>query len=504
LAVPRIDYLSRDYEGFRTSLRQYAQSTFPEWTPGSEGDFGLVLVELFSYMGDILSYYTDRAQFENYLPTATQRESILNLAYILGYVPHSGSPATGSVSLTTVAGTAGEVVVPTGLRVATNSVAQIDGPVVFETQEEVTLPVNPDGTAVPVAVAVTEGTARTGVLLGTSDGTPGQVYPLPNTGVYRESINIYIEDPAGSIVLQPEGGGPTVNVQQWVQVDRLLGEAGAGRVFEARLSSSVTNVFFGDDLSGDIPPTGLRIFATYRHGVGSWGNVPAGAVRNVDITGTSGLTAVRVASTGLDTYVSTAMTGGADEESDRSIRDNAPLAFRSQDRVVTLKDFVSVALGTPGVRTAAAVAGYFTSVTLYITGPGGLTASEELKEAVLDRLRDRVLGGVAVTISDPTFQPIDFGTVASPISVTVDPGYPPAVVSDAVERAILNLVVEMPAERALAASDVYAAISAVNGVQQVQIPVITRSTGSTQTDTATITPQPWEVFTAGAINLTVV
>jgi hypothetical protein len=56
----------------------------------------------------------------------------------------------------------------------------------------------------------------------------------------------------------------------------------------------------------------------------------------------------------------------------------------------------------------------------------------------------------------------------------------------------------------LAASDVYAAISAVNGVQQVQIPVITRSTGSTQTDTATITPQPWEVFTAGAINLTVV
>jgi hypothetical protein len=504
VAVSRIDYLSRDYESLRTSLRQYAQDIFPDWRPGSEGDFGLVLVELFAYMGDILSYYTDRAQMENYLPTATQRESILNLAHILGYVPHSGSPATGSVSLTTVAGTSAPVVVPAGLRVATNRVDQIDGPVIFETAEAVTLPANTAGDAVPVPTDVVEGTTRTGVLLGISDGTPSQVFSLPNAGVYRETINIYIEDPAGSIVLQPDGGGPTVNVQQWLQVDRLLGETGAGRVYEARLSAAVTNVYFGDDLSGEIPATGLNIYATYRYGVGSWGNLSPGALRNVDTTGTTGLTAVRVAATGENEYQSTATTGGADEETNQSIRDNAPLAFRSQERVVTAKDFVSVALGTPGVSTAAAVLGSFTSVTMYITGPGSTAASSVLKTAVLDRLRERVLAGVEVQVLDPVFQPIDFGTALSPIVITVTEGYPPAVVDDAVRRSIVNMMAELPAETPLAASDVYAAIIGVDGVQRVAIPVITRASGATQTDTSTITPQAWEVLNVGTINLSVV
>jgi hypothetical protein len=341
------------------------------------------------------------------------------------------------------------------------------------------------------------------VLLGTSDGTPGQVFALPNSGVYRETINLYIEDPLGSIVLQPDGGGPTVTVQQWLQVDRLLGENSRGRVYEARLSASVTNVYFGDDLSGEIPATGLDIYATYRYGVGTWGNLPPGALRNVDTTGTTGLTAVRVAATGENAYLSSATLGGADEETNQSIRDNAPLAFRSQDRVVTKQDFVSVALGTPGVSTAAAVVGSFTYVTVYITGPGSTTATNTLKTAVLDRLSARVLAGVEVVVSNPAFQPVDFGTVGSPISVTVTEGYPPLVVDDAVRRAIIHMMTELPAETPLAASDVYAAIIGVDGVQRVAIPVITRSTGSTQTDTSTITPLPWEVLSVGTINLTV-
>ena len=503
MAVPRIDYLSRDYESLRTSLRQYGQAVFPEWTPGSEGDFGLVMVELFSYMGDILSYYTDRAQFENYLATATQRESILNLAYMLGYVPHSGSPATGTVSLTTTSGTAAAVVVPAGLRIATNRVEQIDGPVVFETKSQVTLPANGDGTAVPVSVPVVEGTTRTGVLLGTSDGQPGQSFSLPNAGVYRDTITVYIEDPAGSIVLQPDTGGSPVNVQQWAQVDRLVGETNRGRVYEARLSANDTKIFFGDDLSGQIPATGLNIYATYRYGVGSWGNLPIGAVRNVDTSGNSSLSSVRVATASDGTYTTSAMGGGADEESNQSIRETAPQSYRSQDRVVTKDDYVSVALGTPGVNTAAAVMGAWTSTTLFITGPGTTIATDVLKQAVLDRLSSRLLAGVTVTIADPSFQPIDFGTSGLPILITVSEGYSPAAVDAAVRRALAVLVGEMPAERALAASDVYAAIGVVDGVAQVSVPVITRQTGATQTSTATITPQPWEVFTVGNIYLTV-
>jgi hypothetical protein len=106
----KADYLSRDFAGLRESMLTYAQQVYPEWQPSSEGDFGMMMLELFAYMGDIVSYYTDRAQFENYLPTATQRDSILNLAFMLGYLPNSGSPAAGFIPLTTDKGTAEKTV----------------------------------------------------------------------------------------------------------------------------------------------------------------------------------------------------------------------------------------------------------------------------------------------------------------------------------------------------------------------------------------------------------
>src|SRR5665811_1534843 len=98
----------------------------------------MVLLELFAYMGDILSYYTDRAQFENYLTTATQRESVLGLAYLLGYVPNSGTPATGSVTLVTDAEMP-NTVVPAGTRITTGRIEALDGPVIFEVNTDTTI-----------------------------------------------------------------------------------------------------------------------------------------------------------------------------------------------------------------------------------------------------------------------------------------------------------------------------------------------------------------------------
>src|SRR5882724_4621728 len=93
-----IDYTSKDWSGFVTSMINYASVIMPEWDTSSEGDFGVMLVELFAYMGDILSFYGDRLTQEAYLPTATQRLSILNLARLLGYIPTNGFPATGTVT----------------------------------------------------------------------------------------------------------------------------------------------------------------------------------------------------------------------------------------------------------------------------------------------------------------------------------------------------------------------------------------------------------------------
>jgi len=45
----------------------------------------MMMIELSSYVGDVLSYYIDYQYKESLLSTATEKRNILNLAEFLGY-----------------------------------------------------------------------------------------------------------------------------------------------------------------------------------------------------------------------------------------------------------------------------------------------------------------------------------------------------------------------------------------------------------------------------------
>src|SRR5690348_11735864 len=133
-APTSIDYTSKDWSAFVSSMLQYASVIMPEWDTSSEGDFGVMLVELFAYLGDILSFYGDRLTQEAYLPTATQRLSILNLARLLGYIPTNGSPATGTVTFQNT--TTNQITVPAGTQIASAFDDTADQPIIYETDSD--------------------------------------------------------------------------------------------------------------------------------------------------------------------------------------------------------------------------------------------------------------------------------------------------------------------------------------------------------------------------------
>ena len=85
--VPSIDYTSRDYASILSDMTTLIPNFSPNWTNRDPADFGMTLLELFSYMGDILNYYIDRAANEAFIATATQRSSVLQIANLLGYTP---------------------------------------------------------------------------------------------------------------------------------------------------------------------------------------------------------------------------------------------------------------------------------------------------------------------------------------------------------------------------------------------------------------------------------
>lgn len=83
-----VDYTGRDYYALRTQLIQRVKErTNNNWQGTDPSDFGLALIESFAYMGDLINYYIDRIANESYIMTATQRESLLNLARMYGYNP---------------------------------------------------------------------------------------------------------------------------------------------------------------------------------------------------------------------------------------------------------------------------------------------------------------------------------------------------------------------------------------------------------------------------------
>jgi Baseplate J-like protein len=92
--VPPIDYLSKDFLGFRQALLDFSALRYPEWQERSEADFGVMFLEALSSLADDLSYQQDRVAAEAGLETATQRRSIVRLARLVDYEPVPALVAT--------------------------------------------------------------------------------------------------------------------------------------------------------------------------------------------------------------------------------------------------------------------------------------------------------------------------------------------------------------------------------------------------------------------------
>lgn len=75
-----VDYTDRDFDARRARLIALIESFFPDWTDFDVASFGNLLVELYAYVGDALTFYQDNLARESRLVTATQRKSVMTLA----------------------------------------------------------------------------------------------------------------------------------------------------------------------------------------------------------------------------------------------------------------------------------------------------------------------------------------------------------------------------------------------------------------------------------------
>jgi predicted phage baseplate assembly protein len=84
----------------RFTPAQPRQNPFAKWHEGMAGDYHTLLIELWAYLADILTFYQERIANEAYLATATQRDSLRRLAELIAYQPQPGSAATALLAFT--------------------------------------------------------------------------------------------------------------------------------------------------------------------------------------------------------------------------------------------------------------------------------------------------------------------------------------------------------------------------------------------------------------------
>src|ERR1039457_645824 len=96
----RLPYVNKDYDSIREELLARIPQLTDRWTDFNVSDLGVVLLELFSGIADMLAYYIDAQAAECYLPTARQRSNIINLCSLIDYKLHGPVAASTRIAFT--------------------------------------------------------------------------------------------------------------------------------------------------------------------------------------------------------------------------------------------------------------------------------------------------------------------------------------------------------------------------------------------------------------------
>lgn len=188
--------------------------------------------------------------------------------------------------------------------------------------------------------------------------------------------------------------------------------SGGGNIFVTEVEDDGTAVIrFGDGVFGPRPLEGTNLYASYRIGNGTSGNIGADSLAYV-ITEVQGIKAV---SNPLPAR------GGREPEGIEDVRQRAPFAFRSQERAVTPEDYEVRTQMYPGVQKAAATfrwTGSWNTVFLTVDRLDGKRVDPEFEADLRIYLERYRLIGHDLEIDNPWPVPLEIE-----MHVTVESGY---------------------------------------------------------------------------------
>ena len=318
----KVDELN--FDGIKSNFKNYLKSQDEFRDYNFDGAGISVLLDLLAYNTYYNSFYLNMIASESFLSTAQKRNSIVNLAKSLNYIPRSMSSTsvTGTVNLT-VTGSPATVLIPA----YTEFTGSIDNKTYTFVNLNASTIVSNAGSYSGTLV-LNEGTYIVRRYLVNSSDTQ-QRFLIENTNIDTTSISVK--------VLNSSSDSTT---RVFAKPDNLVDINATSEVyFLEETEDEQYEIKFGDGTFGVSLDNGNVVVVEFI--------VTSGPLANDVVNLTYADSIAGVASI---TFTATdPAAGGADKELSSQIKFNAPKAYESQNRIVTSEDYKALLLKQPNV-----------------------------------------------------------------------------------------------------------------------------------------------------------
>lgn len=328
MANSSIDLIPLDFDTLKSSFITYLRSQDQFKDYNFEASNMNVLLDLLSYNTYKNSFYTNMAFAESFIDSAQLRESMFSHAKELNYVPRSARSSVANVTLTFSASGESQ---PYTLRKGESFTTLIkQGSYTFTTGEDIIL--TSSNTIYSANFNIYEGFYVTESYVMDYNQN-SQKFKINNTDVDLTSL----------VVLVYEDN--SVNPKKYTRATTLLDLNENSEVYFVQGSIDAQyEIIFGDGVLGRRPKNGGTVVLDYRVTAGSIANGARVFSANFDPTAAGELlTSVNVSINKFSEATGGAYSVNGDEpESTESIRYYAPRHFQTQERAVTVSDYVTV------------------------------------------------------------------------------------------------------------------------------------------------------------------
>ena len=372
-----------DFDAIKSNLKSFLQGQTSFQDYDFEGSSLNILLDILSYNTHYLAYLANMSTNELYLDSADIRNNIVSLAKMIGYTPSSPRAPMASIDIQLNNATGTSVTMSKGT-VFTTTVDNTSYQ--YVTNSDITITPS-SGIYKFSSVPIYEGSLVT--FKYTVDvNDVDQKFIIPNANADTSTLLVKIQNSSTDTTTNTyslAGGYNSVDANSKVY---FIQEGQDGKY----------EVYFGDGINGKALADGNIVILEYIVTNKDVSNSASSFSLSGNIGGFSDVTITTISSS----------QGGAEAETDESIKHNAPLQYAAQDRAVTTSDYETLVQTIyPNALSVSAWGGEddetprYGIVKIGVKAASGSTLTETTKQDIVNKLKPYNVASVSPQIVDP-------------------------------------------------------------------------------------------------------